>query len=442
MQDERPLAADRHVKPRYRAKALLALATVAICCGIAAAPRDGDTDDRDTQHFLTLMQAWASSADTFPVYLEADAFTRETGASYSGQILATMASELGLYRKAIETWPLGPGKVRSVPAALPPDGTRAVDAAELISSLAQNRRVVIVNEAHHAAQTRVFFLDLLPRLRAAGFDWYCAETLDASDLARLQRQGYPVRKSGVYSKEPVFGEVLRGAVAAGFSLCAYESTSGDTQQARETGQAENIAKVLREHPEARVLVHAGYGHARKDVTVGDARPMAAELERLTGIDPLTVDQTTLAQLSSREREHPAYRPLLARLPPATRAGAFVDATGKPWSLEPSAYDVTVILPAPAPDHGRAGWLWEIPGKVAVTGFDAGCDGRYPCAIEARHARESADAVPADVVVHDDPREDVPALALFPGDYTLRTVAPDGARLREAPLRVAPIAQQE
>ena len=413
--------------------AAIVLAAIAVSGPIFARPQ-AVTADPDMARFLSLMQRWGSDADTFPVYIDSQAFERETGASYTGQVTAMMASELGMYGTAIAEWPLGPGATRSEPAALP-DGAVAVDAVETIARLARDRRVVVVNEAHHAAQTRALFLELLPRLRQGGFDWYCAETLDATDTARLEEQGYPVRQSGVYSKEPVFGEVLREAVRLGFRLCAYESAASDTQQARETGQAENLARLLHEHPDARILVHAGYGHARKDVTVKDARPMAAELKRLTGIEPLTVDQTTLAPISPPERENPAYRPLLSRIGDASRATVFVTADDRPWSLEPHAYDVSVLLPAPAPRHGRVGWLWTIPGKIVVTRFDADCLDRYPCAIEARHAGESRDAVPADIVVRDTDATAAPALALFPGDYRLRTVAADGTVLRETSLTV-------
>ena len=425
----------RQSVPRWNA--FFALAIFILSGSVAAAPQQArENDDTDSQRFLALLQKWNKDPDTFPAYLEADAIERKAGTSHVDvrQILAPMASELGLYDTAIKEWPLGAASTGSKLAALPSADAVPADAAETIARLAQDRRIVIVNEAHHAAQTRALFLDLLPRLRKSGFNWYCAETLEASDLPRLRQQGYPIRTSGTYSKEPVFGEVLRRAVGLGYSICAYESDNED-QQARETEQAMNIARLLREHPDARVLIHAGYGHARKDITVDNARPMAAELKRLTGIDPLTVDQTTLGAIVPRDRENPAYRLLLPRLPGVTHAGVFVEANGKPWSLEPAAYDASVILPDPPPAHGRAGWLWTIPGKVAVAGFDADCQTQYPCAIEARHAGESDDAVPADVVVRQSRDNAVPALALFPGKYRIRIVAPDGTRLRETSLTV-------
>jgi hypothetical protein len=415
---------------------LLALAAFALSGNLAAAPQAKSGDDADIQRFLAVSQRWNKDPDTFPAYVEAKAFPREAGASYTGQIVAMLASELGMYDTAIAEWPLGTGQIRSATSPPPASDAQVADAAETIARLALGHRVVIVNEAHHVGQTRAIFLDLLPKLRQQGFDWYCAETFDASDVPRLRQQGYPVRKTGVYTREPLFGEVVRSASRLGYSPCAYECEGTGGQQARETGQAENLAKLLREHPDARVLVHAGYGHAREDITVADAKPMAAELTRLTGIDPLTVDQTTFGAVATQPLEYPAYRALLARLGGATRASVFLDGAGSPWSLEPAAYDISVILPAPPASHGRAGWLWQIEGKQVVASFDADCTGHYPCAIEARHAGESDDAVPADIVVREAADAPAPALALFPGAYVLRVVAPDGQRLRDAVLDVA------
>jgi len=416
---------------------LATLAGLGLSAAFATTPQS-DQGNAAADRFLDLLREWNTASETLPVYLEARA-EKEGGGSQRAQLVAMMASELGLYDAAVEAWPLGSGATRSQPSSLPPADAKVVDAGEAIARLARDHRVVVVNEAHHAAQTRAIFLDLLPRLRELGFDWYCAETLAEDDVGRLQREGYPVRASGVYSKEPVFGAVLRRAVRLGYSVCAYEA-EGDSQQARETGQAENIARLLREHPRSRILVHAGYGHARKDITVHDARPMAAEIARLAGIEPLAVDQTTLAAVAARENR--AYRPLLARLPPGARASVFVDAGGHPWSLEPAAYDVSVVLPSPPPRYGRAGWLWTIPGKVPVSGFDADCMDRYPCAIEARHVGEGRGAVSADIVVREQAEEAIPSLALFPGDYTLRFIGPDGAELRETSLKVDAASHQE
>jgi hypothetical protein len=372
------------------------------------------------------------SPESFPYYLQLLPIGDPGADSIDGDLKATLDAELGLYDQAIATFPKAVNDALD-PSPLPAGDAKVTDAADIIVRLARDRRVVIVNEAHHVAQTRALFLELLPRLREMGFTEYCAETLDIGDAPNIHARGYPLRTDGLYSREPVFGEVVRTATQLGYTLCGYDFDA--RQQNRETGQARTLAALLRDNPKARVLIHAGYNHARK-ASMSHYSPMALELRRLTGIDPLTVDQTALRPDIPASRESPAYRKLSTRLKGARRASVFVAANGKPWSLEPKSYDVSVILPTLPPAHGRAGWLWEIPGRQVVTDFDADCMGHYPCAIEARHAGESDDAVPADVVVHGSADQAVPALALAPGGYRLRIVAPDGSKLRETDLTVA------
>lgn len=417
----------------HKANLAALLAAAMLLPGVAASQQGSDDGDHPSlERAMEIFSLAGRSSDSFPYYLQLLRIDRGSD-DYSGQFAATLAAELGLYEQAIAEFPQPPYASEGL-APLPATDARVANAVDVIASKAKDRRIVVINEAHHVGQTRVLFLELLPRLRAMGFTHYCAETLNIDAVPKLQKRGYPLRGDGGYSKEPVFGEVVRTATRLGYTLCGYDF-SGKTQQERETGQALNLAAVLRDDPDARILVHAGYNHARK--TRPNYAPMAGELERLTGIEPLTVDQAALRPDIPATREIAAYRTLSRRLGEAERASVFVDADGTPWSLEPESYDASVILPALPSSHGRAGWLWAIPGRQVVTAYDADCMGRYPCAIEARHAGESGDAVPADVVVHRKAGETAPALALAPGAYRLRTVAPDGSTVREADLAVAP-----
>src|SRR5690606_22210325 len=98
---------------------------------------------------------------------------------------------------------------------------RAVDAAEVISSLAAQRQIVMVNEAHHDVATRRLTLALLPRLRALGFTHFAVEALNGDDR-ELKSRGYPIETSGYYVNEPVFGEIVREARRLGYTIVEYE----------------------------------------------------------------------------------------------------------------------------------------------------------------------------------------------------------------------------
>ena len=192
------------------------------------------------------------------------------------QMFASTEDELGLYNEALRDFPL-----KSHVAAdttLPTAAEwKAADAADVITKLAANRRLVLINEAHHDAHTRQLTLALLPRLRALGFNYFAAEALlDKDD--QLKQRGYPVKNSGTeYLREPSYGDIVRLALKLGFKVVSYDVDNGAIQE-RELGQAENLnRKVFAKDSTARLFVHAGYAHIDKAKgRLGATVPMAMQ----------------------------------------------------------------------------------------------------------------------------------------------------------------------
>ena len=334
------------------------------------------------------------------------------------QLLAATESELGAYDAAVAQFPFGVTKLSEAPAPLPSaDDYRAQPAADAITALAAARRVVMINEAHHVAQTRALTLALLPRLRAAGFTHFAAEGLDEHDV-ELNKRGYPVASSGTYVREPLYGEIVRTALRLGFVVVPYESAESDAP-ARERGQAQHLfERVLHNDPAARLFVHAGYAHVHKHAGyLFDADPMALHLQRMTGLDVLSIDQTMLRP-DARGGEYADYRVLLERFAihaPSVLRGA---RDGAPWSLQPAYYDVSVILPPTT--HaivGRPDWL-ALDGARTPVAIDLDLSERHlPCVLEARYAGESDKAVPADRVLIERTQGQA-VLFLRPGSYRI------------------------
>lgn len=238
---------------------------------------------------------------------------------------------------------------------------------------------------------------LLPHLWAKGFRYLAAETLSSLDSS-LNQRGYPTRESGFYSKEPVFGELLRTAQRIGFTLLPYEASGSRSQDEREHGQARNLnERILAKDPNARILVHAGYAHINESGLIAGAKPMALRFREITGIDPVTVEQTVMRERGRPVLEHPQYRRTVAR---ATGDAPFVlrDSADGFWSARPGRNDVTVITPPTVMRTGRPGWRWSVGTRQAVdlpTGF---CGAANPCVVTARHEAESAEAVPIDAML--------------------------------------------
>ena len=314
-------------------------------------------------------------------------------------------------------------------------GLRAADAAETIVAAADSARVIFINEAHHVPQTRLLTLALLEPLRAKGFTYLAAETLSPFDSS-LNARDFPVRSSGYYSKEPLFGEVLREARRLGYTLVPYEAMSARSQDARETGQATNLRdRIFREHPDARVLVHAGYSHINESGVLAGAKPMAVRFREVTGIDPLTVDQTIMREHSTRAKEHPAYRSVVDRAA-QTRPFVLIEANGRPWTNKPGTHDMTVLLPRTQLRDGRPDWFWRAGNRQPYQVRGSICAGHDVCVVTARLATESADAVPRDVLLLR-PNDAQQTLALPAGRYVVTVRDPAGRTLSDTTVTIAP-----
>lgn len=311
------------------------------------------------------------------------------------------------------------------------------DAATLLLREAERRQAVFINEAHHVPRHRAFTRSLLAGLRARGYRYFAAEAFGEQDPG-LEARGAPSRDTGGLVNEPQFAELVRDALTLGFVPVPYEDQgrcsdpSGDElvcANERDRAQAENLRRrVFDRDPQAKVLVHAGFDHIRKN-----GRPnwttMAAVFRSLTGVEPLSVDQVELSERSAPPFERAAYRAALAAFKPA---GSVVLAAGdgKGWvgAEDRGAYDFHVLHPRSALRDGRPGWVFA--GRIAVP-LPQGLCPVAPCSVEAFYEGDDPASVPpADAFLVRDAAA-LPALALPPGRYRVRALDPDGSPAGEA-----------
>ena len=106
------------------------------------------------------------------------------------------------------------------------EGMRAisvhVDARRYIHFRARNERVVMINEAHDKPLHRAFTLSLLAGLYQEGFRYLAMEMLNNYPGHSLTRVN---TRTGYYTGEPVAGELVRGALALGYTLVSAEDTA-------------------------------------------------------------------------------------------------------------------------------------------------------------------------------------------------------------------------
>lgn len=159
--------------------------------------------------------------------------------------------------------------------------------------------LVLFNENHVQPKGRYWLRSLLPALYQQGFRYLALEAL--GDDAELPRRGYPTLGSGFYLREPQLANLVREALALGFTLVPYDTLADD----REQGQAQNLwRRSLGQDPHAKVVVLAGFGHI--DERIGASKSMARWLQELSGINPLTINQTDLEALAPATGEEGVF----------------------------------------------------------------------------------------------------------------------------------------
>ncbi len=153
--------------------------------------------------------------------------------------------------------------------------------------------VVMLNENHFYPAHRSFILDLLPKLRSEGYTHLALEALAAPyDSILNEPSGFPVLKTGFYTQEQTYGNLLREAKTLGYHFVAYENENNNKN--RELGQAENLyRKTIGTDKHAKVVVIAGVDHILERATASGKKWMATLFKELYQINPLTISQTHL-----------------------------------------------------------------------------------------------------------------------------------------------------
>ncbi|HAA15093.1 MAG TPA: hypothetical protein DCE41_26720 [Cytophagales bacterium] len=174
-------------------------------------------------------------------------------------------------------------------------GLHDLEAWKALVTEATQHQVVMFNESHVDPHHRSLLTQLLPAFHEAGFQTLALEGLGVHDAKEINKRGFAIQSSGYYTREPEMAHLIRVASRLGMRLVAYERTGEGN---REEVQARNlIDETLRRFPKGKVLVLAGYGHIHEGSETGRELMMAGHFQRLTGIDPFTIDQTDLQKFN-------------------------------------------------------------------------------------------------------------------------------------------------
>ncbi len=235
-------------------------------------------------------------------------------------------------------------------------GIQHVDARRYISFLAKNYQVIMLNEANAKSLHRVFAISLLEELYNKGFHYLALEMLNNYSNHSLNKL---TSNTGYYSAEPIAGELIRRALEIGFTLVSYDDTLAFSNEhnaaQRDSVQARNIYAVIKKDPSAKIFVLASYGHIAEKSSDTNYIPMAMMFKKISGIDPLTIDQTEMTEGSNFGYGNALYKAYTQKFLLKTPSVAMV--INEPLSITNNdSYDISVIHPQTVYRDGRPDWL--------------------------------------------------------------------------------------
>lgn len=287
------------------------------------------------------------------------------------------------------------------------------DAIATIVERAKVTRIVILNEDHASPRDRAFALEVARALRPLGYDLLGAETFShhsdpnraKADRARMVRDGFVRRTAGYYTGDPVFADFVRQSLALGYRPFAYETTRHDRAGSpaeriaqREQDQADTIVRMLTVNPGSKLFLYVGFHHAMEtpvpDGDGGQTRWMASRVKAMTGIDPLTIEQTMLNDSGSGNLAlHALTRSKVKNRPIVLFDGA------APLVLDEyrGANDLQVVHPPLRLIDGRPDWM-RVMGRAATPVPTEYLPTKGRRLIQAYIASEGEDTIPVDQVL--------------------------------------------
>jgi hypothetical protein len=228
------------------------------------------------------------------------------------------------------------------------------DARTYIRLAAKDRRIVMINESYSKPLHRAFTYSLLEEFHRMGFHYLALEMLNNFSNGRSSSVGM---SSGYYVGEPVAGELMRKAIEIGFRLVPYEDTAAarHTANQRDSVQAAHLNEILSKDTGAKILVHASYAHISKKQQADGYIPMALALWRLSGIQPLTIDQTDMTEDGNFGYGRAIYQAYTSRFTITEPSIALLN--NAPVNVtDKDLYDLCVIHPPTKWLDGRPTWM--------------------------------------------------------------------------------------
>lgn len=308
---------------------------------------NGLLDDKPTPNYL------------FPI-VRADSLLKKCSGtqfeSLANQSLSWYFSYVGEYKKALEL-DSKDAETREISAIELIDLTKYKpdNAKKKIVASAKNFDYILINEAHHKPQHRVFANSLLDDLMKQGYKTLAIEGIGLDDKI-VNTTKIPTENIGGLTMEPNYANLIRDALALGYEILPYDYDDVFDFEKRDSIGALRIIEHRKKNPE-KVIVFCGYDHVDKT-----QKSLAYWLELNTNKKVLSVNQTRYSEEFEKKYESPYYQ-MATDL--HNQKTPFVLNRKKQYFKENDGSDFFVFHPRVNYKNSVASWLIDYDNKKTL-----------------------------------------------------------------------------
>jgi len=405
-----------------------------ICCQILAAQDaaemqiiqmnqkiyKGLLDDQDTPNYL------------FPINLSDSFFTATKGTQFeslANQSMAWYFSYVGEYKQAIKFYSRDlDTKSLSTSNFEDLSKYKAQSAKEVIVSEAAHYDFILINEAHHKPQHRIFTHSLLASLKDQGYNTFAVETLGKKAFSINETKIIDENLGGL-ALEPHYADVIRQALKLGYTILPYDYETDFEFEKRDSLGAFRLVQYKRDHPAAKVLVHCGYEHISENT-----KALAYWVKKFSGEDVLTINQTAFTEEYKPELESPYYQ---MGVNYHKLSHPFVLSKKKVFFREDEASDLFVFHPRTTYTLQRPDWQlhYKLPQAYIEVPTEYLKSSDKLSLFQAFYSDEYAKGLPVDQFIVQPSDKEPKGFILAPGCYKIKSEDVDRNTIWEADLLV-------
>ena len=231
---------------------------------------------------------------------------------------------------------------------------KVVDAKTEIIKEAKQYEFVLINEAHHKPQHRIFTSTLLEGLKKEGFTSLAIESAGKEDTL-VNKTKIPDESIGGLTMEPNYANLIRQAVKMGYNLIPYDYESDFSFEKRDSTGANRLVEYQKKSL-GKVLILCGYEHIDES-----QKSLAYWLKTFSGKDVFTVNQTAFTEEKERNLEDPYFQMAIDYF--KQNKPFLLQRKRKPFRPDETA-DLFVFHPRTQYINERPSWLlnYDIPDK--------------------------------------------------------------------------------